>query len=118
MQNPQTLRPFLITIWEIVKWLAVFYLLWPLQNLTTQQPVSLPRVMLGILLFIIFSGKILYDTIIDRVKEQREGRGVSELLTLLGIVILVALVVGIFLVLIGLTVFAVMQQQTIPQQQP
>ena len=118
MQIPQTLRPVLITMWEVVKWLAVFYLLWPLQNLTTQQPVSLSRVMLGILLFIIFSGKILYDTIIDRVKEQRESRGVSELLTLLGIVILVALVVGIFLVLIGLTVFAVMQQQSTSPQQP
>ncbi len=118
MQIPQTLRPVLVTIWEALKWLTVFYLLWPLQNLTTQAPVSLPRVMLGILLFIIFSGKILYDTIIDRVKEQRDSKGVSELLTLLGIVILMALVVGIFLVLIGLTVFAVMQQQSTPQQQP
>jgi Na+/proline symporter len=118
MQNPQTLRPVLTTIWQVCKWLVVFYLLWPLQNLTAQQPVSLPRVMLGILLFIIFSGKILYDTIIDRVKEQRESKRVSELLTLLGIVILMALVVGIFLVLIGLTVYAVMQQQSVPQQQP
>lgn len=96
------------TVLEIGKWLLILWLLWPIRNATVG-PIDFTRVLLGILLFIIFAGKLLYDTIIMGVLKQRRTSAKQDFFALLGIVAGLSLVVGLMLVLVGFAIVQLVQ---------
>ncbi len=86
--------------WELAKWGLVVYLLLPVRSpLPGKRDVI--QVMLGILLFIIFAGKLLYDTIILSILRQKRDSVKKDIITVIGMVVVVALVVGLLLVTAG-----------------
>jgi len=81
------------TFVEILKWVLVVWMLWPLFGLSQQRSISLTRVILGIMLFVIFSGKILFDTIIMDYIRQKRTTLKQDVIALVGLVAAVCLLV-------------------------
>ncbi|HOT98140.1 MAG TPA: hypothetical protein PLG50_02405 [bacterium] len=98
---------------ELAKWGAVIYLLLPLRN-AGEEAVDFSRVVLGILLFILFSGKMFYDAILDQYKRRKATSAGGEIIAMIGMVVVMAIVVGLVVVSIGLTVFYYLQQGDTP----
>ena len=106
---------------EMLKWGAVLYLLWPIVTLRQGQ-FSLIRLLMGIVLFVIFSGKLLYDYIVRDYIQSRYISRKRDLITFLGIVLGSALIVGlvIFIFAVFILQFAASTdpvQQNIQQNQ-
>ncbi len=87
---------------EILKWSFVIWLLWPLSRLSKEGMSHFTRVLLGILLFIIFSGKVFYDTIIMGFIKQRRMSMKQDVMMLLGMILVLCLVLGSVVILVGL----------------
>jgi len=79
---------------EILKWAVVVWLLWPLQNALSER-VSFTRIALGILLLVLFTGKLLYDTLLDPLLTGRRRESKLDWVTLIVVILLVALVVAL-----------------------
>ena len=94
---------------EISKWALVIWLLWPLRQIADSS-VPVFRIVAGIALFVIFGGKVLYDVIIMDYLKQKRVSMKKDLITLLGIVLVSALVVGIFLAFTAVLIITFMQQ--------
>lgn len=84
------MRPILL---ESLKWLLVLYLLWPIVRFR-EGAFPLVRLLLGILLFIIFSGKLFYDLFLADVVRQRRPTLKQDLCTLAGMILAVLLLIG------------------------
>jgi len=98
-------------ILELAKWGLVFWLLAPAIKIQ-DKVISFPRLMAGIMLFIVFSGKMLYDIMISGHQRHSERSHAADLLATVGMVVVVSLIVGLFVVLIGYLVITLMQQAT------
>ena len=85
---------------EVIKWLVVLWLLWPIRKANVV-PIEFTRVAIGILLFIIFAGKIFYDTVIMSIIRQRRMSAKKEIVSLIGIVVVLGFVVGLLLLFAG-----------------
>jgi cobalamin biosynthesis protein CobD/CbiB len=88
------------TLLQLLKWSAVIWCLWPLARFS-EGSIQFTRVLLGILLFIIFSGKMLYDTIIMDYIRQRRTTLKQDIAQFLGMILAVALIVGLVLLMIA-----------------
>lgn len=88
------------TALEIGKWGMILWLLSPLRQ-ASAGPILFGRVALGILLFIIFAGKLFYDAVLEGYLRKRRTSAREDLLSLVGIVLVVALVVGLVIFLVG-----------------
>jgi len=99
---------------EIAKWTLVVYLLWPLQK-ASSVPVSFARILLGVALFVIFAGKLLYDTVIMDLLKNRRNSTRKDLITLIGIVAGLALVIGLLILFVGFIFIHLYQSSTAPQ---
>ena len=104
------------TALEIAKWALVIWLLWPLRS-ALGGSVNFTRVVVGIVLFIIFAGKVFYDTVIMGVIRQRRTSVKQDILTLIGIVSVVSLVVGLMLVLVGFMIVELIQTANQPEEE-
>jgi hypothetical protein len=93
---------------EIGKWVLVIWLIWPIHKAVTNK-VDIPRLLLGMLLFIIFAGKLFYDTVLQGQLKFREGSGRRGILEILGIAIGLAFLVGTMILFIGLLTFFIVQ---------
>lgn len=87
---------FIGTIIEILKWGLVLFCLWPMVTLQYGK-FSLVRVLTGIVLFIIFSGKLLYDYLIRDIVRQRSVSRKRDIITFIGIIVGASLIVGLVL---------------------
>ncbi len=96
---------------EIAKWGLVVWLMWPL-TYSMQTRVSFPRMMAGILLFILFIGKLFYDLIYDSYRQRVNKNKYVELLVTVGAVTLIAILVGAIALFIGLYAFEMMKNVT------
>ena len=85
---------------EIGKWALVIWLLWPLAELEKMsfQPV---RLLLGICLFVIFAGKVMYDVVIMDFIRQKRTSVKQDVMTLLGIVVGITLIVGLVVMIVA-----------------
>ena len=83
-------------------------MLMPLRLAMTER-VDFARITAGILLFIIFTGKMLYDIILDPWMKTSEKSAAVDLLRMLGVVLVIALVVGIVIFFIGLLAYSYFQ---------
>lgn len=86
---------------EIFKWGVVLWLLLPLKH-ASQSPISFFRVTLGITLFIIFTGKIFYDVIIQNLIKAKRDNLKKDMITLVGIIVIITLVIGFLIFFISL----------------
>jgi len=94
---------------EIGRWALVGYLLFPLRR-RMHFPLDFARSALGIVLFVIFTGKMLYDTVIWKQVSGARRDSPRDLLSTLAIVFLIALLVGVSVFFIGLYVMNVYQK--------
>ena len=99
------------TVVEILKWLVVLWLLWPIRH-ATSGPVEFARVVAGILLFVIFSGKLFYDTVIMSIVRQERMSTRRDIITILGIVVGLALVVGLLILFVGYLLIELQRMST------
>lgn len=99
---------------ELGKWALVIFLLLPLQH-AGKEAISFGRVALGIMLFIIFSGKMFYDAIIDNFKRQQERSTAADLAGIVIMVLIMTVMTALVIASIGLMVWLYMQQATAPQ---
>ncbi|MFH1941201.1 MAG: hypothetical protein ABIL68_03775 [bacterium] len=88
------------TAFEILKWAVVLWLLWPMKD-ASSGPVNFTRIVAGILLFVIFAGKLFYDTVIMGIIRQRRTSVKQDIVNLLGIVMGVGIVVGLLIFFVG-----------------
>ena len=80
-------------IYEIGKWAIVVVLLWPLLTFHAEK-MSLWRLLLGIALAVIYVGKLFYDVILDNFRQRKEQYKLTDLLLLIGFIVLVAIIIG------------------------
>jgi hypothetical protein len=109
-------KSFKSTLIEIGKWTIVLWLMSPLA-LAMRGPVDFSRVAIGILLFIIFTGKLLFDTIIAPLKTRTERTAAQDVIMMIGAVTAVGLAVTMMIVLIGVYVMKLMGEQNQPPTQ-
>ena len=105
------------TILEILKWALVLWLLLPLRH-TTGGSIAFWRVVLGILLFIILAGKLFYDTIITEFVKQRRTSVKQDIVTLIGLVLVIILILGFFVFFMGFVIVELMQMSSDPKGGP
>jgi len=90
-------------ILEILKWAVVFWLLYPLRNAMSER-VDFTRVVFGILLFVIFSGKMLYDRVLAPSRSQAERSNLKDVASLFAMIVIVALLIGVVILFVGLMI--------------
>jgi hypothetical protein len=95
------------TVLEIGKWAVVLWLLWPLRN-ASHMSLDFTRVALGIFLFVIFSGKLFYDTIIMEILKKRRTTVKQDLVALLGMVAIITLIVGVLVTFVAFLIVEMM----------
>lgn len=87
-------------VWEIVKWGVILWLLLPLVN-PRPGDFSVTRVVLGILLLVLFSGKIFYDRVLERILKQPNQSRRRDIFTMLGVLVAILLMMMVVLVGVG-----------------
>ena len=97
------IKGLLETVFEILKWLFVAWLLWPIVGLG-KSTMSVGRVVFGICMFVVFAGKLFYDTLITEFVRQRRTTVKQDLLMLLGMIMAVLLLVGFVVFTLGLLI--------------
>lgn len=95
---------------EFVKWGTIIWLLLPLLEFETRKIREI-RVFLGILLFIIFSGKMLYDLIIEGLIKRKNRSMGRDLLSMIGIVLFIALFASLLIGILGFLLAYYIQSQ-------
>lgn len=103
-------KPLKATFLEIAKWLVVLWLMSPLA-LAMRGPIDFSRVALGILLFIIFTGKLLFDSIIAPLKTRTERTALQDLIMMFGVVTVIGVAVAMVVLLIGVYIMKLMASQ-------
>jgi energy-coupling factor transporter transmembrane protein EcfT len=96
---------------EVAKWALVLWLFLPLRN-SFEAPIEFGRVALGIVLFVIFSGKLLYDVVFFPRQHQSESTPGKDLLSMIGIVVGIAFLVFLLVFFIALFVVNYMNATT------
>jgi len=96
---------------EIGKWALLVWLLWPLTQ-SMNRPASFPRIMVGILLFILFAGKTLYDSVFENYRKGAHRNKYMDLLIMVGTVTVVAILIGAVVVFTGLYIYETMKSNT------
>jgi len=92
---------------EIGKWALIIWLLFPITG-ATKVLINFSRVALGIVLFVIFTGKLLYDVVFFPRQHQRESSVGKDLVSMIGIVSGIALLVLVLVVFVALYVISYM----------
>lgn len=87
--------------WMMGRWLLVAWLLYPLRR-RIYLPVDFTRSALGILLFVIFAGKMFYDSIVWKQLTGRSRDGWQDLLSLAAMILIIALLLAMTIFFIGL----------------
>ena len=88
---------------EIGRWALVAYLLFPLRR-RMHLPLEFARTAVGIVLFVIFAGQMLYDRVIWKQLTGATRDSGRDLRSMAAIVLLIALLVGVTIFFIGLYV--------------
>ncbi len=96
---------------EIGKWALLIWLLWPLTQ-SMSRPASFPRIMVGILLFILFTGKTLYDSIFETYHKGMHKNKYLDLFIMVGTVTVVAILIGAVAIFTGLYIYETIKSNT------
>lgn len=110
----KTGKKYLNVVLEIAQWALVVFLFWPIIIMQTAK-MPLWRMMLGVLLLVIFIGRLFYDYTLAHYSTQQERPQWVNLLSLVASITLIAAVIGGLLLLFAF--YAVSQlQQTSAQE--
>ncbi len=109
MEKLKKIKPVL---WEIGKWGIVLWLIWPIKNSMIKR-MDFSRIVFGVLLFVIFAGKMFYDIVLKDYIDHSEKSNLSAVLALVAMVSFVALLIGAILVFFGVFVFSKMNELNI-----
>lgn len=107
MKKPSE-KTALTLIVEIVKWGAVIWLFWPLFSFQSER-IAVWRMVCGVLLIVVYLGKMFYDVIINALQRQKERYTLGDFLGLVVTITLIAVIVGGVLVLLALYLINQMQ---------
>lgn len=102
-----------LSIVELLKWGVVVWLLWPLLSFQTDK-MTLWRMVLGVLLTVLFLGKMFYDFIIDNFKQRKERYTFTDFLLLAGFIAGIAVLIGGGILVIGLYISGQIRESTLP----
>jgi predicted ABC-type exoprotein transport system permease subunit len=94
-------------LFEIGKWALVIWLLLPMR-MAMQGTVEFARVGLGVILFVIFIGKLLYDVTYFPRRHQRETTPGKDLISMIGIVSGIAVLVLLLVFFVAMYVISYM----------
>lgn len=75
--------------------------------------IDFARIVFGILLFVLFGGRVFYDSIFESYNRHSEKKPLFDVLRLFGIVSVIALVVGVTIVFIGYFIFTSLEQAAV-----
>lgn len=107
-------KKYFSVILEIAQWALVVFLFWPILTMRTEK-MPLWRMMLGVLLLVIFIGKLFYDYTLAHYEKKQQRPQWINLLSLVASITLIAIIIGGLLLLFAF--YAVSQlQQTPPQE--
>jgi hypothetical protein len=98
-------------LFEVGKWGIVVWLLWPLLTFQAEK-MSLWRLLLGIALAVIYIGKLFYDVLLDNFRQRKEQYTFKDLLTLIGFIVLIAILIGGAVLIIGFFVMTQLQENS------
>ncbi len=101
------------TIVEFLKWAVVIWLMWPLLSFQSDK-MTLWRMVLGVLLAVLFLGKMFYDFIIDNFKQRKERYTVVDFLILVGFIAGIAVLVGGGMLVFGLYLSGQIRESAAP----
>ena len=96
------------TVLEIGKWALVLWCLWPLRDVSAGS-FQFARVVLGILLFVIFTGKLFYDILYKGMLRRRRESRKKDIVAFLGMIAGISLVVGLVLVMVAMLIVQYVQ---------
>jgi len=97
------------TIFEAAKWILVAWLLYPLRR-RMHLPIDFTRSALGILLFIVFAGKMFYDSVVWAQVTGRSREGWQDLLSLAAMVLIIAMLLAVTIFFVGLYIVSFTQR--------
>ena len=97
------------TMVQAAKWLLVAWLLYPLRR-RMHLPIDFTRSALGILLFIIFAGKMFYDSIVWQQVTGRSRDDWRDLIGLAAMVLIIAMLLAVTIFFIGLYIVSFTQR--------
>ncbi len=100
----QNRKKITLIVKEIGKWALAFWLVWPITQGASSR-LSFYRIMLGILLFIVYIGKMFYDIIIDSYHKREHPNKYIDFLIMVGSVTFIALIIAAAIVITGLVIF-------------
>jgi len=86
---------------QAAKWILVAWLLYPLRG-RIRLPIDFTRSALGILLFIVFAGKMFYDIVVWQQITGRSREDWQDLLGLAAMILIIALLLAMTVFFIGL----------------
>ena len=94
---------------ELAKWGLVIFLLLPVwgQQISRFQAV---RVAAGIFLFIIFSGKVLYDTMIMKIIRQQRTALARDVIMTAAMLLILVIVIGALIFAVGFLSLSLLQK--------
>jgi hypothetical protein len=110
LRRTRTVR-FLVAV---AKWLLVAWLLSPLRG-RMHLAIDFTRSALGILLFLIFAGKMFYDSVIWKQVTGRSRGTAADLLSLAAMVLIIAMLVAVTVFFIGLYITNLLPGQMRPE---
>jgi hypothetical protein len=110
LRRKQTVR-FIVTA---AKWLLVAWLLYPLRG-RMRLPIDFTRSALGILLFVIFAGKMFYDSVIWKQVTGRSRGTAADLLSLAAMVLIIAMLLAVTIFFIGLYIANLLRGEMRPE---
>ncbi len=99
-------------ILEIGKWALVIWLLLPMRS-AMQGTIEFTRVGLGVILFVIFVGKLLYDVTYFPKQHKSESSAGKDLISMIGIVLGIALLVLLLVFFVAMYVINYMSSTNI-----
>jgi ABC-type multidrug transport system permease subunit len=89
------------TVGQAAKWVLVAWLLYPLRR-RMHLPIDFTRSALGILLFIVFAGKMFYDSVVWQQVTGRSRDSWRDLLSLAAMILIIAMLLAVTIFFIGL----------------
>lgn len=95
---------------EVLKWGLVIFLLLPLFQKHLPDPYDFPRIILGVLLLVLFVGKMFYDFMLEKPNSEQRALWL-ELLRMLGVVLIIAAMIAAVILFIGLYIYFTMQEK-------
>jgi len=90
-------------VFELLKWGLIVFLVFPVFQRDLPNSYDFPKIILGMLLLVLYIGKMFYDLMLDKHGEQIPLW--LELLRMLGVIVLIAVIIAAIMLFVGLYIY-------------